>query len=269
MTRTVFYISDGTGLSVEALGHSLMTQFDSLSFQSFTLPYIDSELKAKEAVQYINRCFEQGQERPIVFSTIVKPNIRDIIKSSQAFVIDFFQAFIGNLEKELGISAANTVGLSHAVKDTEQYNSRIDAVHYALQCDDGVNLQAYQSADIILIGVSRTGKTPTCLYLALQFGIRAANYPLTEEDLSASTLPKALLAYKERLFGLTISKERLHSIRNKRRPNTPYSSLEQCKVEINQALALYKNDSIPFLDSTQLSIEELSVHILRLTGLKR
>lgn len=269
MTRTVFYISDGTGLSAEALGHSLMTQFQSLSFQSFTLPYIDSEEKAKEAVQHINKSFDQGQERAIVFSTIVKTEIREIIKSSQAFVIDFFQAFISSLEQEIKIPAANTVGLSHAVKDVEEYNSRIEAVHFALQCDDGINLQAYQSADIILLGVSRTGKTPTCLYLALQFGIRAANYPLTEEDLNALTLPKALLSHRERLFGLTITPERLHNIRNKRRPNTPYSSLAQCKLEVNQALSLYTHEKIPYLDSTQLSIEELSVHILGLTGLRR
>lgn len=269
MTRTVFYISDGTGLSVEALGHSLITQFASIPFQSFTLPYIDSEVKAQEAVQYINKSFVAGQERPIVFSTIVKSEIRDIIKSSQAFVIDFFQAFIGNLEQELKVPAANTVGLSHAVKDIEQYNSRIEAVHFALHCDDGVNLQSYSSADIILIGVSRTGKTPACLYLALQFGIRAANYPLTEEDLNASRLPKSLLNHRERLFGLTIAPERLQVIRNKRRPNSHYASFEQCRAEISKALTLYNHERIPFLDSSQLSIEELTVHILRLTGLRR
>lgn len=268
MTRTVFYISDGTGLSAEALGHSLMTQFQSIPFQSFTLPYIDSEEKAEEAAQHINKSFNSSQGRPIVFSTIVKSEIRAIIKASQGFVIDFFQAFIGNLEEELKVSAANTVGLSHAVKDVDQYNSRIEAVHFALQCDDGVNLQAYQSADLILLGVSRTGKTPTCLYLALQFGIRAANYPLTEEDLNASLLPKSLLAHRERLFGLTISADRLQAIRTKRRPNTPYASMEQCKAEINKALTLYNHEKIPYLDSTQLSIEELSVHILRLTGLR-
>lgn len=267
-TRTVFYVSDGTGLSAETLGHSLITQFEPLAFQSFTLPYIDSEVKARDAVQYINKSIVAGQERPLVFSTIVKSEIRAIIQSSQAFVIDFFEAFIGDLEQELKMPAANTVGLSHAVKDLEQYNARIDAVHFALQCDDGVNLQAYQSADIILIGVSRSGKTPTCLYLALQFGLRAANYPLTPEDLDASKLPQSLMMHKDKLFGLTITPLRLQAIRDKRRPNSNYAALQQCKKEINQALSLYHHEKIPFLDSTNLSIEELSAHILRIKGLR-
>lgn len=273
--RTVYYISDGTGLSAEALGHSLMTQFQKIPFQSHTLPYIDTEEKAKQAVKRINETTlahigaDRSHCRPIVFSTIVKPSIRDIITESKAFVIDFFQAFIGQLEQELHVSSSPVVGLSHAVKDVEQYNSRIEAVHFALQCDDGVYPQGYQTADIILLGVSRSGKTPTCLYMALQFGIRAANYPLTEETLHAFHLPTDLEPYRSRLLGLTIASDRLHTLRSKRRPNSPYSALEQCQMEVRQAESLFNKEKIPFLNSTHLSVEELSTHILTMTGLRR
>lgn len=268
MTRTVYYISDGTGISAETLGHSLMTQFEQIEFQSTTLPYIDTEEKAKQAIVEINKSFNEEKERPIVFSTIVKPEIRNIIAASAGFVIDFFQTFIGPLEKELKMPSAHLVGLSHALANDEQYNSRIEAVHFALQCDDGMNTAAYVEADIILVGISRSGKTPTCLYLALQYGIRAANYPLTEEDLKLPYLPKALTNFQDKLFGLTITAERLHQIRNKRRSNSVYASFEQCEFEVQAAESLFHKEKLDFLDSTHLSIEELAAHILDITHLR-
>ncbi len=274
LTRTVFYISDGTGISVEALGHSLMTQFDKIPFQFHTLPYIDSEEKALTAVSKINEFFSSEEHRPIIFSTIVKPEIRNIIAKSKGLVIDFFQSFIGVLEQELKIRASKTVGLSHAVVNEEQYNTRIEAVNFALNCDDGVNTHAYDTADIILVGASRTGKTPTCLYLALQFGIRAANYPLTEEDLNNGingnyNLPECLMKYRSKVFGLTISADRLQQIRSKRRPNSTYASMAQCKAEIMATERLFKAQNIKHFNSTHLSIEELSTHIMKMAELKR
>lgn len=272
MTRTVYYISDGTGISAEALGHSLMTQFDQVSFQSITLPYIDTEEKAKQAVSKINESGRLDNIRPIVFSTIVKPEIRRVIRESQGLCIDFFHSFIGTLEEELNIKASELVGLTHGVGDQDQYNTRIEAVNYSLHTDDGINTSAYKTADIILLGVSRTGKTPTCLYLALQHGIRAANYPLTPEDLgntSIPVLPSILHAFRDRLFGLTISSDRLHQIRLGRRPESQYASINQCKEEIHFSESLFQKEKIPYLNSTDLSIEELSTHILLKAELKR
>lgn len=269
MSRSVYYISDGTGISAETLGHSLITQFQKISFQSHTLPYIDNEEKAKSAVDRINESFNSSNERPIVFSTIVKPQIRSIISSSHGYVIDFFQSFIGPLEHELNTPSMPAVGLSHAVKNPEQYNLRIEAVNFAMNSDDGINFEAYKTADIILLGVSRSGKTPTCLYLALQFGIRAANFPLTEETLHAFELPAALLPHRSRLFGLTIDPERLHDIRSKRRPNSHYASLPQCNEEVHKAESLFLKEKLPFLNSTMLSVEELSAHILTKARLRR
>lgn len=269
VTRTVFYISDGTGISAETLGHSLITQFDQIPFRSHTLPYIDSQEKARAVVAQINAIYVKEELRPIIFSTIVKPEISSIIAASPALVIDFFQSFIGSLEQELNVTSQSVVGLSHRVLDEERYNTRIEAVNYALECDDGIGLKAYSSADVILLGVSRTGKTPTCLYLALQYGIRAANYPLTEEDLQLPVLPKALQAFRKRLFGLTIAPDRLQQIRSKRRPNSAYASLSQCEAEINAASRLYRQENIASLNSTYLSVEELSAHILTALGLRK
>jgi hypothetical protein len=269
MARTVFYISDGTGITAETLGHSLMTQFDQVHFKAHTLPYIDREEKALGVVDRINCAYQLDGVKPIVFSTIVKPEIQSIITSSNCLVIDFFKSFIGTLEQELKTLAQPAVGLSHAVTDMEEYNLRMEAVNFTLQCDDGVSVKAYHSADLILMGPSRTGKTPTCLYLALQFGIRAANFPLTEDELIVPVLPTVLEPFRDRLFGLTIAADRLHQIRTKRRPNSPYASLPQCEKEINAATLLYRNENIPTLNSTFLSIEELSTHILSTFGLRR
>lgn len=268
MSRTVYYISDGTGLSAKTLGHSLITQFEQISFKSVTLSYTNTLNKALAAVEQINESFSKDQDRPIVFVTVVKPEIRSIIAESMGFVIDFFHNFINVLEQELKMPASDIVGLSHAVVDDEKYNTRIEAVNFALQCDDGLNTHAYRAADVILTGVSRSGKTPTCLYLALQFGIRTANYPLTEEDLEHPFLPKALVPYRDRLLGLSISSERLHLIRSKRRPMTQYSTLEQCESENRRAQILFKHEHIPFLDSTFLSVEELAAHIIARNNLK-
>jgi [pyruvate, water dikinase]-phosphate phosphotransferase / [pyruvate, water dikinase] kinase len=270
MGRAIFYISDGTGISAETLGRSLITQFDAMHFHStITLPYINSETKAIQAVNQINQAFGAENQRPIVFSTIVKPSIRNIIVKSNGFVIDFFQSFIGTLEQELKTEASPAVGLTHAVVDEEEYSTRIDAVNFALQCDDGVNIHAYKTADLILLGVSRTGKTPTCLYLALQHGIRAANYPLTPEDLQSTKLPEKLDSHRSRLFGLTILPERLHQMRTRRRADSDYAAISQCELEVNFAESLFQREKIPYLNSTNLSIEELSAHILVQAGLKR
>lgn len=269
MSRTLYYISDGTGISAETLGHSLVTQFEQLTFQTVRLPYVDNPDKAKKAVAQINDSYNTDKERPIVFCTIVQPEIRNIIAEGKGFVIDFFQPFIALLEQELKLPATHRVGLSHAVVNDELYSQRIEAVNFALQCDDGINTNAYQNADIILVGISRSGKTPTSLYLALQFGIRAANYPLTEEELKLETLPASLRPFRARLMGLTITSERLQAIRAKRRPNTPYASKEQCQFEIKRAESLFQTENVPYLNATYLSVEELATHILTKLGLKR
>lgn len=268
MKRQAFFISDGTGITAETLGHSLLSQFESINFEQTTLPYIDSIEKAQEVVQQLNKLAEQG-ERPIVFDTIVNKEVRDEISKANAFKVDIFASFLAPLEKELNMGSSYSVGKSHVGGDDKAYLARIEAVNYALDNDDGSKVKHYDKADIILVGVSRSGKTPSCLYLALQFGIKAANYPLTEEDLGNGTLPDVLKPFKDKLFGLTIDPERLAAIRNERKANSRYASLNQCYYETEEVEMLFRRMNIPFLTTTDLSVEEISTRIMVETKLIR
>jgi regulator of PEP synthase PpsR (kinase-PPPase family) len=269
MKRYVFMLSDGTGITAEILGNSLITQFENISFEKTTIPYIDSIEKAELVVKRINDSYESLNSKPLVFITLVNPEIRAIIKTANACVFDLFSTFIGPLEVELSEKSSYTVGRTHGVANDKSYTSRIDAVDYALSHDDGIKIRGYEKADIVLIGVSRCGKTPSCLYMALQYGILAANYPFTEDDLLNFQLPESLKPYKDKLFGLTIDVERLHHIRTERRPNSKYSSIDQCRIEVGEVEAMYQREHIPYLNSTKYSIEEISTKILATSGLKR
>ncbi len=269
MNRVAFFISDGTGITAEALGHSLLAQFESINFEQITLPYIDSIEKAHQVVERINKIEQDTGSKPIVFDTIVDQSIRDIIGRAQSFKVDIFATFLSPLEQELEVHSSYTVGKSHAGGSNKSYMARIDAVNYALDNDDGARTRYYDGADVILVGVSRSGKTPTCLYMAMQFGIKAANYPLTEEDLGTMSLPESLQPHKHKIFGLTIDPERLAAIRHERRANSRYSSLNQCYYEVEEVEMLYRQEQIPFLSTTDLSVEEISTRIMMDTGLER
>jgi regulator of PEP synthase PpsR (kinase-PPPase family) len=269
MKRTVFYLSDRTGITAEMLGHSLLTQFEGIDFQQVTLPYIDSADKAEEAVVRINSTAERDGERPLLFSTLVNMEVREIISQSNGMMLDFFDTFINPLEKELRTNATTVVGRSHGIGAYENYKARIDAVNFALRSDDGSDLRDYPVADIILIGVSRTGKTPTCIYLALQYGLFSANYPITEDDMSSSYLPVTLEPFREKLFGLSIDPMRLHQIRQERRSHSRYASLEQCEFEVQKVNEIYRREKIPFIDTSSASIEEIATTIIHKTGLNR
>lgn len=269
MSRYAFFISDGTGITAETLGNSLLSQFGNVTFQCITLPYIDTLERAQAAVEQINQATEQSGEQSIVIDTIVDQDIRAIIDTSNAFQIDIFATFLSPLERELDVKSSYTVGGSHSSADSEQYVSRIDAVNFALDNDDGGRTRQYEEADVILVGVSRSGKTPTCLYLAMQFGIKAANYPLTEEDMGDLSLPAVLKPHASKLFGLTIDPDRLSAIRTERKANSRYASLKQCYQEIDEVEMLYQRLNIPNLSTTDKSIEEISTRIMAMSGLKR
>lgn len=269
MKRTVFFISDGTGITAETLGHSLLTQFENLSFEKIIIPYVDTLDKAQEIVTRINQTAEQDQNKPLIFSTLVNHEIRLIINKSKGLLLDFFDTFINPLEAELGTQSSHNIGRMHGLVDYNAYMARINAVNYTQSHDDGVSTQNYDKADVVLIGVSRCGKTPTCLYLALQFGTFAANYPFTEEDMSELKLPKPLQQNKNKLFGLTIEPERLHAIRQERRPNSRYASLAQCELEVKKVENLLRNEKIPFLSTTARSIEEIATSVVATMGIKR
>lgn len=269
MKRQVYMISDGTGITAESLGNSLLTQFETVTFEKQTIPYIDSLEKAKVVKEQIEQAYNESGQKPIVFLTSVNPEVSNCLTQSNACILDLFNTFLSPLELELNIKSTYTVGRTHGVYNTKSYDQRIEAVNYALSHDDGVKIREYDQADIILIGVSRCGKTPSCLYMALQFGILTANYPFTDEELRELKLPEALRPYKSKLFGLSIDPVRLHQIRSERRPNSQYASAEQCRVEITEVEEMYKKERIPFLNSTHFSIEEIATKIMAAAGLKR
>jgi [pyruvate, water dikinase]-phosphate phosphotransferase / [pyruvate, water dikinase] kinase len=269
MKRTIFFLSDSTGITVEDLGHSLLSQFKEIDFEKITIPYINSIENAHDAAKKIHQICKSTKTKPLIFSSLVEPKTREIIAKCDGFIIDIFDIFIPLLTKELKIEPTKDVGKTHGVFDIKTYETRIDAVHFAIDSDDGSNIKSYNMADIILVGVSRCGKTPTCLYMALQFGIYSANYPITEEDMLSNTLPKVLLPHRDKLFGLVISPQRLHAIRKERKPDSRYASLKQCRLELDQTEEMFKKAHIPYLNSTTFSIEEISTKIIAAADIER
>jgi [pyruvate, water dikinase]-phosphate phosphotransferase / [pyruvate, water dikinase] kinase len=266
---TVFFISDHTAITVETLGYSVLTQFVSMEFEFKTIPFMNSLIKAESAVEMINRSYQQSGIAPVVFSSITEPLLRSTIKDSRGIILDLFDLFIPTLENAFHAAPTHVLGKSHGMTDGERYESRIDALNFALNSDDGINFKDYERADMILVGVSRTGKTPTCLYLALQYGVYASNYPITDDDLGSTELPKPLRPYRDKIHGLSIDPNQLHRIRQERRPGSTYASLKQCLKETSAVEEMFLRENIPYLDVTNFSIEEISSTILYETGCQR
>ena len=267
--RHAFFISDRTGLTSESMGEALLDQFQEVKFKRSTYPFVDTPDKARAMVKIIETAANQTAMRPLVFSSIINEEIRDIIRNSPGLHLSFFDAFLGILEKELGTKARNEVGRNHGISDTARYDARMEAVNFTLNHDDGVSDKDLKDADVILMGVSRSGKTPTCLYLALQYGIRAANYPLTPDDLDSTDLPRMVKPFKSKIFGLTIDPARLHHIRTERRPNSQYASPENCRREVNEAESMFRQHGIPYTSTTHKSVEELAAGIMLACKLQR
>jgi len=265
----VFFVSDQTGVTAETMGHSLLTQFEASNFQAVTLPFISGVEKAEEARRRIDATGAADGVRPIIFSTMVNDAERDIVKLANALFLDFFDAFLGPLEAEFKVKSSHAAGRAHGMSDLTAYNARINATNFALANDDGGKHREYEQADIILVGVSRSGKTPTCLYLAMQYGVFAANYPLTEEDLEGSGLPAVLKPHQKKLYGLTIRADRLQQIRHERRPDSRYASASQVQYELRTAEQVFQRFGVPTIDTTDCSVEEISSRILHRTGIPR
>lgn len=268
MTRPVFYVSDGTGITAETIGHSLLTQFTDHRFVTDRIPFVDSPERAREIASRIRDIGLSHGTRPIVINSCVDPELSALVAESGALMLDVFAPFIEPLERELGTQRLSRVGQAHGMADFETYHRRINAMNFALTHDDGI-ATSYDEADVVLVAVSRAGKTPTCVYLALHYGIAAANYPLTDEDLEHDRLPARLRNYRQKLFGLTIDPVRLQQIRQERRPNSRYAQLETCKREVAAAESLFRAERIPVLSTTNTSIEEIASKVLTTLGIHR
>jgi hypothetical protein len=267
--RTVFFVSDGTGITAQMLGNSLLTQFEGLEFNQVTLPFVNALDKAEDCRARIEAESTRGNGLPIVFSTLVNGDVRAVVRKANALFVDFFETFIGPLEAGLGVPSNHTIGRSHSALDKREYTQRIEAINFAMAHDDGASHRDLDQADVILVGVSRSGKTPTSLYLAMQFGVKAANYPLIPEDFARMQLPTALGPYKSRLYGLTITPERLREIRQERRPDSKYADLANCRYEVEAAEKLMRREGIRWMNSTAKSIEEIATTILRELRIER
>ena len=260
--RTVFFVSDGTGITAETFGHAVLTQFE-MRFRQVRLPFIDTLDKAYDAKRKINEAVNTDGQRPIVFSTLVKHDLSQVIRQADGMHMDLIQTFVAPLEQELGMKSTHTVGRSHNIVDSEEYKNRIEAINFSLAHDDGQSHKNLSDADVILVGVSRSGKTPTSLYLAMQYGIKAANYPLIPDDFERAKLPSSLPPFRHKIFGLSITPERLSEIRHERRAGSKYASIENCRYEVNEAELMMKREGIRWLSSTTKSIEEIATTILQ------
>ncbi len=261
--RTVFFISDGTGITAETFGKAIMAQFETKT-RHVRLPFVDTVDKAHQAVRQINHAGELEGKKPIVFTTLVDMEVLEVIQTHcKGMLLDMFGTFVHPLEQELGIKSHHRVGRFSDVSKSKEYHDRIEAINFSLAHDDGQSNRDLEGADVILVGVSRSGKTPTSLYLAMQYGVKAANYPLIPEDFDRRQLPPALIPYRKKIFGLTINPERLSEIRSERRPNSRYASLENCRAEVSEAEAMMRRGGIRWLSTTTKSIEEIATTILQ------
>jgi len=268
--RTVFFLSDRTGITAEMLGNSLLTQFEDYQFQRVTIPFVDTPEKIEEAIKQVNATAAAQGRRPIVVSSVVDEAMSAMIRrDAHALTLDLFQIFIQPLEAELGSKSSHAAGRSHGIANSHDYFARMEAINFAQAHDDGAATRELGKAQVILVGVSRCGKTPTTLYLALQFGVRAANFPLTPDDFVDRALPRSVIPFKEQLFGLTIAPERLHEIREERRRGSKYAALDNCRYEVREAEHLMQREGIPMLDTTSKSIEEIATTILHRAKLAR
>lgn len=263
MKRTVFFVSESTGITAETLGHSLLSQFDTVDFEQVYMPYINTDLRAQALTQRMQEAAERDGVRPIVFATMLDPGIRDILQDGNCFYVELFEGFIDPLAAELGVSPSRRSGRSHAITKPSSYTKRIEAINFAMANDDGIRPSNFHRADVVLTGVSRVGKTPTCLYLAMHYGLRSANYPVTEEDFERGDVPQLVWDCRHKLFALTIDPQRLALIREERRPGSEYASFVRCQDDVRRATAIYKRLGIPVLNTTSQSIEEISSQILR------
>lgn len=261
-SRTIIYISDGTGITAETLGKGLLSQFEGIEFRYVRYPFTDSLEKAAVCLQHIAELNQLEGIRPLLIMTMTDPQISALLRQADALLLDVFKAFIGNLEQELGQRATRVAGRSHG-QENHEYAWRIAAMNFAMAHDDGISSADLKNADVILVGVSRSGKTPASLYLSLHFGLKAANYPLIPEGFERDCLPASLLPFHDKLFGLTIAPEQLHRIREERRPGSHYASLDNCRFEVAAGESLMRRAGIARFDMTTRSIEEMAAHLLQ------
>jgi regulator of PEP synthase PpsR (kinase-PPPase family) len=263
-SKDIYYVSDSTGILATNLGQSLICQFPEISFHEEKFPFIKTIADAEKTIRYILK--QSTGRRPIIFSTLVSPKLRAIFNHPEVELFDVCDAFLERLEQCLEAKALGLPGYSQHVDDSSM-SRRVEAIHYCLGHDDGTKFDEYNEADVILVGVSRSGKTPVSVYMATHMGLKAANYPLTNNNLNHYTLPEGLRHNRKKAVGLTIAPEILSMIREKRYPNSTYAKRSTCVQELEQAQEIFQKYKIPVINTSGRSIEELATQISQEIGL--
>jgi [pyruvate, water dikinase]-phosphate phosphotransferase / [pyruvate, water dikinase] kinase len=258
----VFFLSDSTGITAETMGNALLIQFPDLRFERRLIPFISTIDEARRVVKVLDTA-AAGPVTPLAFSTAAVEEVRHELSHTKCPLIDFFDLHMERVESILGTKGIRVAARLHGMGDVKRYNTRMAAVEYAIEHDDGQSMRALDKADVILIAPSRCGKTPTTMYLALQHGIFVANYPLVDEDFETAELPRPVRGLRDRCFGMLTTPARLSQVRHERRPNSRYASLAQCTYELRQAEAMYRNHRLPVINSSTKSVEEMSTVILQ------
>jgi regulator of PEP synthase PpsR (kinase-PPPase family) len=258
----VFFLSDSTGITAETMGNALLIQFPDLRFERRLIPFISTIDEARRVVKVLDTA-AAGPVTPLAFSTAAVEEVRHELSHTKCPLIDFFDLHMERVESILGTKGIRVAARLHGMGDVKRYNTRLAAVEYAIEHDDGQSMRALDKADVILIAPSRCGKTPTTMYLALQHGIFVANYPLVDEDFETAELPRPVRGLRDRCFGMLTTPARLSQVRHERRPNSRYASLQQCTYELRQAEAMYRNHRLPVINSSTKSVEEMSTVILQ------
>lgn len=268
-SRDVFYVSDGTAITCETLGHVVLGQFSFIPNEK-TFPFVESEDKVADVIKEIEISYQRDGVKPLVFFSIVVPEIREMLLKAPAHGYDVLESIVQKVQDDIQMEPQPKMQRSRSVsKDSDTYFDRIAAIEYTLAHDDGITLKGLDEADIILLGVSRSGKTPTSLYMAMQFGLRVVNYPFIAEDVKMMRLLPEFEIHRHKLFGLTINPERLNEIRENRLSGSEYASTEQCKLELDTVEALFRREAIPYINTSSLSVEEITTRILERAGMKR
>lgn len=259
----VFFLSDSTGISAETMGNALLIQFPDLRFERTVIPFISTAAEAEDVVRRLDRALAESPRTPLVFITAASDEVRLALRTTQCPVIDFFDLHMQPVEAVLGTPGKRLPARLHGVGDIQRYNSRMQAIEYTIEHDDGQSVRGLDKADVILVAPSRCGKTPTSMYLALQHGLFVANYPIVEEDLDDAELPQPVRHLRDKCFGLITSPQRLAAVRQERRPDSRYASLAQCTSELRRTADMFRRHGLPVIDASTKSVEEIATIILQ------
>jgi len=258
--KDVYYISDSTGILATNLGQALICQFPEVNFSGEKFPFIRTVEDAKKTLAYI--LSRSGGRRPLIFSTIINSDVRKIFDSPEVEFFDAFGHFLDRLETCLETPALREPGFARHL-DNVHMAKRVEAIYFCLEHDDGRKVDEFDEADIILLGVSRAGKTPISVYLSTQMGLKSANFPLTSEYLTRYRIPDGIMQNRAKAVGLTTSAQLLNSVREKRYPGSNYAKLSTCIEEIHQAQRIFQKNKIPIISTAGKSIEEAATQVLR------